>query len=122
MPPSGRWHWSARLGDVFDKVAAKSPAELRKGPRGGGRDRDRVIVHVIDAERAYARKIGVRHPSFEVGNAQALEAMREEIVDVLSAPSNGSPLAERGWPSRYAARRIAWHVIDHLWEMEDRRS
>ena len=25
-----------------------------------------------------------------------------------------------GWPARYAAHRIAWHALDHLWEIEDR--
>ena len=34
--------------------------------------------------------------------------------------SNGSPPVERGWPQRYAARRIAWHALDHAWEIEDR--
>ena len=112
--------------DVFDKVAVKSPAELRKGLRGGGRDRDRdrdkMIAHLVDAERAYARKIGVKHPPFELDDTKALAAMRAEIVEVLSAPSDGSPLTEKGWPARYAVRRFAWHVIDHLWEMEDRRT
>ncbi|MGH2465678.1 MAG: hypothetical protein ACRDGI_09490, partial [Candidatus Limnocylindrales bacterium] len=28
---------------VFDRVVAGAPAELRKGPRGGGRDRDRMV-------------------------------------------------------------------------------
>lgn len=45
---------------TFDKVAAASPAELRKGPRGGGRDRDKLIDHVIGAEKAYVRKLGVK--------------------------------------------------------------
>ena len=44
---------------VFDRVAALTPADLRKGPRGGGRDRDKVIDHVLGAEVAYARKLGV---------------------------------------------------------------
>jgi hypothetical protein len=26
----------------------------------------------------------------------------------------------KGWPPRYAARRIAWHALDHAWEIEDR--
>ena len=34
--------------------------------------------------------------------------------------SDGWPLADRKWPPRYAARRIAWHALDHAWEMEDR--
>ena len=24
------------------------------------------------------------------------------------------------WPWRYVVRRIAWHVLDHAWEIEDR--
>ena len=24
------------------------------------------------------------------------------------------------WPPRYAARRLAWHVLDHAWEIEDK--
>lgn len=108
--------------EVFAEVAAASPEELRKGPRGGGRDRDKMIAHVVEAERAYARKIGVRHRPFASGDLGALTAMREEIAEVLGKPSDGTPLAPGGWPARYAARRIAWHVIDHIWEMEDRRT
>ncbi|MCW2879357.1 MAG: hypothetical protein JWQ95_3457 [Sphaerisporangium sp.] len=107
--------------EVFDEVAAGSPEELRKGPRGGGRDRDKMVSHVVEAERSYARKIGVRHRPFSLADHAARAAMRDEIAEVLSKPSDGSPLAPGGWPARYAARRIAWHVIDHIWEMEDRR-
>ena len=40
---------------TFDGIAAASPAELRKGPRGGGRDRDQIIGHVIGAPRRHRR-------------------------------------------------------------------
>jgi hypothetical protein len=33
---------------------------------------------------------------------------------------DGSPVVSSGWTTRYAARRIAWHVLDHAWEMQDR--
>jgi hypothetical protein len=46
--------------EMLEEVVATSQAELRKGPRGGGRDRDEIRRHVIEAERTYARKIGVR--------------------------------------------------------------
>jgi hypothetical protein len=105
---------------VFDRVVSSAPAELRKGPRGGGRDRDRVVEHVQAAEVAYARKIGVRHPQPARGDAAAIQALRDEILDVLGTASEGKPLHEKGWPPRYGARRIAWHVLDHAWEIEDR--
>ncbi len=107
--------------DMLEEVVAASSAELRKGPRGGGRERDEIRRHVIEAERVYARKIGVRHPPFDVHDLSALRAMREEIVAVLSRPSNGEPLVSGGWNASYVVRRIAWHVVDHIWEIEDRR-
>ncbi len=104
------------------QVVAASPAELRKGPRGGGRNRDEIRCHVIEAERVYARKIGVRHKPFEVNDLIALKAMREEIAAVLSKHSTSEPLVSGGWNASYAVRRMAWHVVDHIWEIEDRRS
>ena len=108
--------------DILEEVVATSPQELRKGPRGGGRDRDEIRGHVIGAERTYARKIGVQHKPFEMDDKSALNAMRNEIADVLSKPSDGKPLVDGGWNASYAVRRITWHVVDHIWEIEDRRS
>jgi hypothetical protein len=105
---------------IFDRVAERSPAELRKGPRGGGRDRDKMIGHVIEADHAYAREIGVRLPTPSLADRPAVGAEREAVLEVLGRPSDGTPLADRKWPLRYAARRIAWHALDHAWEMEDR--
>jgi hypothetical protein len=105
---------------VFDKVAAKSPAELRKGPRGGGRDRDKMIRHVIESDHYYARELGIRLPEPDATDRKSVRAERRAVLEVLSQPSDGSPLADRKWTLRYAARRIAWHALDHAWEMEDR--
>lgn len=105
---------------VFDEVAASAPASLRKGPRGGGRDRDKMIGHVIEADHAYAREIGVRLPSPSIDDRPAVDAERAAVLEVLRRASDGAPLADRTWTLRYAARRIAWHALDHAWEMEDR--
>lgn len=105
---------------VFDAIYAKSPASLRKGPRGGGRDRDKMADHVLSAEAGYARTLDVKHQPPAVGDDEAIAALRAAIIEVLGAPSDGTPRKEKGWPVRYAARRIAWHVLDHAWEMEDR--
>lgn len=103
---------------AFDRVAAGAPAELRKGPRGGGRDRDKMVDHVNEADWYYAREIGIRVPAPK--SPADTESLRSQVLDVLRHPSDGSPLADRKWPVRYAARRIAWHALDHAWEMEDR--
>jgi len=105
---------------TLDRVAATAPAELRKGPRGGGRDRDKMIRHVIEADQAYAREMGLRLKAAAPGDRAAAEATRTAILEVIGTPSDGSPLADRRWTARYAAGRIAWHALDHAWEMEDR--
>jgi hypothetical protein len=105
---------------VLDDVVAGAPAALRRGPRGGGRDRDAIAGHVARAEVEYARKLGIARPAPAEAPAAALLAVREAILRVLSGARAGAPPVERGWPPRYAARRIAWHVLDHAWEIEDR--
>ncbi len=105
---------------VLARVAASAPAELRKGPRGGGRDRDKMIRHVIDADWAYAREIGIRIKQPDPPDDATVKELRAAMLDVLRQPTDGSPIADRKWTTRYAARRIAWHALDHAWEMEDR--
>jgi hypothetical protein len=105
---------------VFDRVVESAPASLRKGPRGGGRDRDPMIDHVLAAEHAYARKLGVRVAQPHPGETAEIATLREAILAALNRATVGQALVDRGWLPRYAARRIAWHVLDHAWEMENR--
>ena len=112
--------WSA-----FDEVAAAAPAQLRKGPRGGGRDTSQIIEHVLGAEEIYARKMGLpRDPAVPrdvtgAAGRDAATARRQRIIAALRDPA-GLVTPATGWPPRTAARRIAWHVLDHLWEIEDK--
>ena len=101
----------------LDRIVATAPENLRKGPRGGGRDRTKIVRHVTDAEAAYAAVMGRKHRPDEPA---AIAAMRADLLEILREPSDGSPIAGRRWPPRYAARRIAWHALDHAWEIEDR--
>jgi len=94
----------------FDAVVESAPATLTKGPRGGGRDRDGVVAHVREAERHYCSKLGTRVPPRTPWIDQ-----REVVSTALLA---GSP--DGTWPSRYSLRRLAWHVLDHAWEIEDK--
>lgn len=105
---------------AFDAYAAGAPESLRKGPRGGGRDRDKMIDHLVGSEAGYARKIGVKHRPPSIDDREAIDALRGDVVAVLGRPGDGGPLTANGWTARYAARRFVWHVLDHLWEMEDR--
>jgi hypothetical protein len=105
---------------TFDRVAAGAPEALRKGPRGGGRDRDRMVGHVVEADWYYARELGLKAKQPAPGDRAAVEASRAAVLEVLRRRSDGKSLADRTWTQRYAARRIAWHALDHAWEMEDR--
>ena len=105
---------------TFDDVVRHAPATLRKGPRGGGRDRDKIVEHVVAAEAAYGRSLGLAMKAPDWRDAAAVTAMRDELLALLSAPSDGTPFTAKGWPSRYGARRVAWHVLDHAWEIEDK--
>jgi hypothetical protein len=102
---------------VLDDVVASAPASLRKGPRGGGRDRDAIVSHVLDAEVMYALKLGVRIPAAVA--ATDPRRLRDPLLEALGhgGPPDSDP---KQWPPDYAARRIAWHVLDHAWEIEDR--
>jgi hypothetical protein len=46
----------------FDDVRLRVSAEMQKGPRGGGRDRDRIVRHTLGAEQDWAAKLGLRRP------------------------------------------------------------
>ena len=106
---------------LFDDIVANAPAALRNGPRGGGRDRDKILDHVVEAEASYARIIGIRDdPKTSDLSPPAVARRRARVIEVLSAPSDGSPVIEKGWPTRYALRRFTWHVLDHAWEIEDK--
>ena len=105
---------------TFDRVVEGAPAELRKGPRGGGRDPDKMAAHVVDADWYYARELGIKAKAPDPTDRAAVAASRAAVLEVLRQPSDGGPLADRKWTARYAARRIAWHALDHAWEMQDR--
>ena len=74
----------------------------------------------MEADRAYANEIGIKVREFAPDDRVAIEAMRAPMLAVLRAARDGTPLAGRHWPARYAAHRIAWHALDHAWEIEDR--
>jgi hypothetical protein len=106
--------------NIFDEVVRRAPPVLRKGPRGGGRDRDAIVDHVLGAEATiYARKLGARVGQPARDDVAAIRAEREVILACLRGQHEVETRSSL-WPVRYAARRIAWHVLDHAWEIEDR--
>lgn len=101
---------------------------LRSGPRGGGRDLDAIVQHVRGAEAGYIARLAWKFKADEAADVEAeLQRTRQAALDALAAASRGE-LPTRGprggvvWTPRYFVRRLGWHVLDHLWEIEDRLS
>ena len=107
--------------EYFDDVAARVSAELRLGPRGGGWTRDELIRHVhVNEAGQFTRKVAVRTPREEMLDPVGRAAHREVTVNSISAYNAEGRIAGRSWPIQFLIRRIAHHVMDHAWEMEDR--
>ncbi len=104
----------------LDENAGAAPEALRKGPRGGGRDTSKIVEHALMSDFAYAREMGLGYPVPRTADPASTQALRDAMLDILRTPSDGSALAGRKWTVRYAAHRIAWHALDHAWEIEDR--
>ncbi len=103
----------------FDAVRARVSAELQKGPRGGGRDRDHIVRHIAATEQDFAQKVGVRTPQDALLTDEGLRAHRDAYCTALRAFHAEGKLA-RTWPLRYLIRHTAYHTLDHAWEMEDK--
>jgi hypothetical protein len=106
----------------FDEVRGRVSAELQKGPRGGGRDRDRTVRHTFAAEQDWAKGVGVLTPDGAMLTVEGLKAYREAychaIRDYHSQGKWAGNMAK--WPLRFLIRHTAYHTMDHAWEMEDK--
>jgi hypothetical protein len=104
----------------FDTTAERVSADLRPGPRGGGWTRDEIIRHVhLNEPEQFTRKVEVRTPREPMLTPDGRAVHREATLDAIRAyNAEGKPA--RSWPIQFLIRRIAHHVMDHAWEMEDR--
>jgi hypothetical protein len=106
----------------FDGVTARVSPEMRKGSRGGGRDRDRIISHTIRVESEdFAKRVGLRTPEGGALTPDGLRQYREAYVAAMRAYNAGEverPM--RSWTLPFLIRYSAFHTLDHAWEMEDK--
>jgi hypothetical protein len=121
LPLAERERWAALLRACWSAVevaAGAAPGQLRMGPRGGGREAAAIVEHVAESDRLHAA--GARLPYRKDGDVSSLRAA---ILDALLAAEGPlAPARRQGfdWTPMFAARRSAWHALDHAWEIEDR--
>jgi hypothetical protein len=105
----------------FDGVAARVSPEMRKGPRGGGRDRDQIIRHTIRTEsEEFAKRLGLRVPEGGALTPHGRREYRETYVATMRAYNAGEGKRMRSWNLPFLIRHSAYHAMDHAWEMEDK--
>jgi hypothetical protein len=95
---------------------------MRKGPRGGERDRDEIVRHTIRTESEdFAKRVGLRIPEGGALLPGELGPYRESYVAALRAYNAGQVQRRMSsWTLAFLIRHSAFHTLDHAWEMEDK--
>jgi hypothetical protein len=106
----------------FDSVAARVSPEMRKGVRGGGRERDEIMRHVFRVESLdFAKQVGLQMPDGPVLSDEALRRYRDDYIAGMHAYNTGEVKRRmRSWNLPFLIRHSAFHTLDHAWEMEDK--
>jgi hypothetical protein len=109
-----------------DSVKTASGKSLRTGPRGGGRQLEGIIQHVLESNAGYLNAVGWKLQKSE-GNdlGEQSERNQQATLSALMTSARGEipgkgPRGGVRWSARYFVRRVAWHILDHAWEIEDR--
>ena len=104
----------------FDAIAARVSAQLRPGPRGGGRDRDRIVRHVLATEGGdFSKRVSAPSTVDDILSVAGRATHRDRYVQAMRDwRAEGRELGK--WTIPYLLRHTAYHVLDHAWEMEDR--
>ncbi len=109
---------------TFDDVFLSIPAALRGKKPERGRSPEAMRLHLLEADLMHLSGFG---PAFRRPDpariAEQEGEVREQIIAALRAvPRDEEPVPRRKhgftWIPRFAARRSAWHVLDHAWELQ----
>ena len=112
---------------AFDSaVIAASGRELRKGPRGEGRDLFAIMEHILSSDASDLARLAWK---FQLRSSQnpveELGRIRQATLNALARAAlrkipEQSLLNGVIWTPRHFVRNLAWHTLDHAWEIEDR--
>lgn len=111
---------------AFDTaVQAAAGKTLTKGPRGGGRELEAIVEHVLGGQDSYLTRLAWKRPKQIEPASEWAAQIRQAVLEALAAATRGElpeqgPRGGKTWPARYFVRRSAWHILDHAWEIEDR--
>ncbi len=103
----------------FDNVRFRVSAEMQKGPRGGGRDRDHIVRHTLANEMDWAGGLGLPNLYDANMTEDTISTHRSAYCNAIREFHAEGKMA-RKWPLRYLIRHTAYHTMDHAWEMEDK--
>ena len=90
----------------FDEVRARVSADMLRGPRGGGRDREQIVRHIVANEQDWVKKLGVITPDEAMLTDEGINAHRQDYCNAIRAFHSQGKMA-RNWPLRYLIRHTA---------------
>lgn len=85
-----------------------------------------IVERVVGAEGGYLSSLAWKWDKPKSDNPyDLLIPTRQAVREGLAAAAHGEtprqgPRGGRVWSPRYFVRRLGWHLLDHLWEIEDR--
>jgi hypothetical protein len=103
----------------FDETWPRISPELRKGPRGGGRDRDQIVWHTYGSELEFAGRIGLSVELDAIRSPEGLRDYRQAYQGAIRA-CNAEGRPARSWTLPFLIRRTCVHLLGHAWELEDK--
>jgi hypothetical protein len=107
---------------AFDAALASIPDAIRASKPAAGRSPLAIRDHVIETRGLHGSWLLRPMPRFDATDMPEKDVQLRRILReaVLGQPT-GEPFDADRRPGPYVARRECWHVLDHAWELEDRR-
>lgn len=103
----------------FDHFGSTVSAELKRGPRGGGRMRDEIVRHLLANEADWMKGIGVKYDYHDLIPLEGRVRYRQDVVNAIRQ-HHADEQPAKTWTIPFLIRHSAYHVMDHAWEMEDK--
>jgi len=110
---------------TFDDAYERVPASARAQKPEAGRSPSAIRHHLLDTDLMHRSAFGPAYRKPSPDEVDRLEpVVRATILtNLASTPLDveATPVRRYGfdWTPRFAVRRVAWHALDHAWQLED---